>query len=152
MPTDHSCIRDDGGTPNRHCDACDAERAQVDAVRTAPTGPVAPIDLSALDPGIRDVVRRIREAGFETTDSGDGVSKSADWYASGEAIPFPHVAVETTPGWMVSDAHQLAELLGDGWNVEATYATHDQVASLFARTLDPREIDAADPDDVEEGR
>lgn len=25
-PVEHTCIKDDGGTPNRRCDACEAER------------------------------------------------------------------------------------------------------------------------------
>lgn len=33
------------------------------------------LNLEELDPGIREVVRRLRKAGFNTTDSGDGVSK-----------------------------------------------------------------------------
>ena len=39
-----------------------------------------------LDPGIVKLVRALREAGFETTDSGDGVSKGAD------GAPYAHVA------------------------------------------------------------
>ena len=33
------------------------------------------IDYGELDPGIRETVRRLNEEGFETCDSGDGVSK-----------------------------------------------------------------------------
>lgn len=92
-----------------------------------------------LDPGIRDIVLRIQAAGFETTDSGDGVSKPQEWYESGEAIPFPHVVVRTTPKRMIVDAHTVADLLGPDWNVEAEYQTLTGDAHLFARTLDPRE-------------
>lgn len=45
------------------------------------------IDYSTLDPGIREVVRLLREAGHETTDSGDGVSKGAD------GLPRAHVVI-----------------------------------------------------------
>jgi len=50
------------------------------------------IDYDEIDPGIRDVVRRLREAGYNTTDSGDGVTKFAE---GGEAmdcaLPYAHV-------------------------------------------------------------
>lgn len=50
------------------------------------------MDYDELDPGIREVVRRLNEAGFITTDSGDGVSK-AELIASGDAMDFPHVFI-----------------------------------------------------------
>lgn len=34
--------------------------------------------IDALDPGIRDLVIALNDAGFRTTDSGDGVSKAED--------------------------------------------------------------------------
>lgn len=44
-----------------------------------------------LDPGIRDLVRFLRERhGFNTTDSGDG-SKAATMDC---AMPFPHVVIK----------------------------------------------------------
>lgn len=90
-------------------------------------------ELAALDPGIRDTVAHLRASGFDTTDSGDGHSKPADWFASGEAMPFPHVAALTTPSRMVADAERMASVLGGGWVVEASYATDSQRAMLFAR-------------------
>lgn len=93
-----------------------------------------------LDPGIRDVVRTLHAAGFETTDSGDGESKPQAWYDCGEAIPFPHVLAETTPETMIADAERMAAVLGAGWNIEAEYQTLTKRAHLFARTLDPREV------------
>jgi hypothetical protein len=36
---------------------------------------VSKFTYSELDPGIRETVRRLNDLGFETTDSGDGVSK-----------------------------------------------------------------------------
>jgi len=92
-----------------------------------------------LDPGIRDTVRMLHANGFATTDSGDGVSKPADWYESGEAIPFPHVVVTSTPDTMVADAERCAAVLGADWNVEAEYQTLTKTAHLFARQLDERE-------------
>lgn len=96
-------------------------------------------ELLACDPGIRDVVELLNAHDFETTDSGDGVSKPTDWYESGEAIPFPHVVVMSTPDTLVADAERCAALLGPAWNVEAGYQTLTKRAHLFARELDPRE-------------
>lgn len=47
------------------------------------------INYDELDPGIREVVRRLNNAGFTTTDSGDGVSKPE--ILDGDALDFPHV-------------------------------------------------------------
>lgn len=92
--------------------------------------------LAEVDPGIRDLVRRLNEIGFETTDSGDGVSKPADWYISGEAMPYPNVACVTTPFWMVQEANLLAATLGREWNVEASYNPRDGKAILLATKCD----------------
>jgi hypothetical protein len=95
-------------------------------------------DESRLDPGIRDVVRTLRAAGFQTSDSGDGVSKPADWYKSGEALPYPHVFSVTTTRAMVDDAGILLQLLraehgtmGD-WRVVASWSPNDGHAILEA--------------------
>lgn len=96
-------------------------------------------DYGELDPGIRDTVRLLRDAGFDTTDSGDGVSKPQDWYDSGEAMPFPHVAAAAAPEVLLREAHRMQAVLGDGWTVEASFTTHDGSAILLARTLHERE-------------
>lgn len=80
----------------------------------------------ALDPGIRDVVVLLRSNGFDTTDSGDGVSKPPE----GRVFDFPHVAVVTSPALLVFEAERLAALLGKPWKVEATW-TVGEVAVLF---------------------
>jgi hypothetical protein len=97
------------------------------------------LDYSTLDPGIRDTVRLLRDAGFDTTDSGDGVSKPADWYESGDAIPFAHINAVTTVDVMIAEAERMAAILGPDWNVEAGYQTLTKTAHLFARQLDERE-------------
>lgn len=95
-----------------------------------------------LDPGIRDVVETLHKYGFETTDSGDGVSKPAHWYQPDEhgitqAFDFPHVVCATTPQTMLDAAYRLQWLLGDEWSVEATYYAKDRTAILFAgKTVD----------------
>jgi len=77
-----------------------------------------------LDPGIREVVRWLRAAGFDTYDSGDGVSKT-DWIARGTAMRVPHVFIRTTPAAMTTDARDLL------WAVRATGV--DVQSSLVAR-------------------
>lgn len=46
-----------------------------------------PLDPAELDPGIRNLVLLMRKHGFDTCDSGDGVSKPD----MGCALDFPHV-------------------------------------------------------------
>ena len=77
--------------------------------------------IDALDPGIRDLVVQLNDAGFSTTDSGDGKSKPAEWYASGEAFPYPHVVCEVSQEQIVKETQRLSEVLGPTWRVEATY-------------------------------
>lgn len=100
-----------------------------------------PIDYDALDPGIRDVVRAINEWGWETCDSGDGVSKPADYEC---ALRFPHVFAEAQfVESMIAEAIELAHLLtvrfGPGWYVEANYSTKDSKAILCAQKDVPAE-------------
>ena len=54
-----------------------------------------------LDPGIRETVRLLRDAGFETTDSGDGVSKPE----VGRCLSFGHVFIEVSPDKLISEAN-----------------------------------------------
>lgn len=86
------------------------------------------IDYSQLDPGIRDTVQRLREAGFETSDSGDGVSKPADQIE----IPFPHVAAGVNPLTMLANSRAMQIILGVLWTVEATYFPKTGNAILLA--------------------
>lgn len=45
--------------------------------------------IESLDPGVRRLVTLLRERGFNTTDSGDGVSKPSDE----RSMDVPHVAI-----------------------------------------------------------
>lgn len=85
----------------------------------------APIDYDEIDPGVRRLVRLLRDNGFETCDSGDGVSKYADapeddeiedgpvlvadW--AGCAEPVANVYMQIDPARMVSEAHRLEAIL-----------------------------------------
>jgi hypothetical protein len=82
-----------------------------------PSSLVAPIDYEQLDPGVRDLVKRLREAGFETTDSGDGVSKPVEE----RAFDCLHVAAVVRAEDIVPESHRFHAIVGDGWHVEATY-------------------------------
>lgn len=53
-----------------------------------------PFDYESLSPGIREVVRTLRCAGIDTTDSGDGSNHTAGMEC---AVPFPMVAAWTSP-------------------------------------------------------
>ena len=87
------------------------------------------LNYADLDVGIRNTVRLLRDAGFETTDSGDGVSKPQ---IEGCTLPVPHVFAHTTPVRAFKDAARMARLLGKGWHVELSYSTADQQCFLLA--------------------
>lgn len=70
--------------------------------------PLAPNIIEALDPGIRRIVLWMRGLGFETTDSGDGVTKPArgeDWT---EGVPHVYAVLPS-----LSQAPQLVKHLTD---------------------------------------
>lgn len=89
-----------------------------------------------LDPGIAATVLKLRAAGFETTDSGDGISKFKLGIADETTIPFPHIAVQSSRFGIIDDADRLhvflkAHGLHDGAQIEATYDPADQSAILL---------------------
>lgn len=83
--------------------------------------------IAALDPGIRDVVVMLDAAGWDTCDSGDGVSKPP----AGRVFDEPHVFVQIK-GDIAEQAQVLLSQLGDGWYVEGNYSTFDGKAMLGA--------------------
>lgn len=78
------------------------------------------VDFSGLDVGVRNTVFWLRRAGFETVDSGDGITKATDSdYVDGEFLPYPHVAMLVTPSEMVREADRLMATLEEaGVNFE----------------------------------
>lgn len=87
-----------------------------------------------LDPGIRGIVMWLRINGFETTDSGDGVSK-VQMIASGDALAFPNVFMRCSSERMRSEADRLLALVcmagfGDKARIEASYDPRDRSAVL----------------------
>lgn len=85
------------------------------------------IDEDQLDPGIADVVTMLRNLNFKPTDSGDGRSKPDD----ARDFDRKHVACTVAPQAdeepkehcvrFHAEARRLANVLGSGWMIEATY-------------------------------
>ncbi len=69
------------------------------------------IDYDSLDPGVRETVRRLNEWHFDTTDSGDGVSKLAQGYDPSEMLDVPHVFIRCHACDLVAEAERLMFLL-----------------------------------------
>ncbi len=85
-----------------------------------------------LDVGIHDVVRLLHLAGFRTTDSGDGVSKTP----GAEVIPFPHVAIQSTPDELLGAARRALVVLREsglerGLVIEASFSPIDDSAVVL---------------------
>lgn len=103
------------------------------------------------DPGIRETVRWLRDHGFETCDSGDGVSK-ANKLKDGQYLPFPHVVMLSTPGNLVADAERLQAALakhGIGFeardfdtdpHIEASYSPLDGHAVIMLSNVDDKSM------------
>lgn len=97
------------------------------------------INYDELDPGIREVVRWLRYLGFDTTDSGDGVTKVGEMAC---AIAEPHVFMVVNDFELLDDAdtlHTECSQLGlpafdpntmKGFKIEATYDPADASAIL----------------------
>ena len=92
----------------------------------------ANFDYAKLDPGIREIVRLLRYAGFDTADSGDGVSKSRSDYERGYALRTPHIFSVAVPDQMLKEARRMQTLLGGAWAVEASFSATDGTALLMA--------------------
>jgi len=94
-----------------------------------------------LDPGIANVVALLQQRGFETCDSGDGVSKPASWYEPDErgvteAISYPHVVFRIEKKKMLAEATRALRLLREtypteNWQVEATFYENSGAASVM---------------------
>lgn len=81
------------------------------SLREMPRDKIEPLneaELSALNPGIRSTVQRLREWGFNTADSGDGLTAQYDC-----DLPCPYVHIVTAPEELVSETERLVNLLND---------------------------------------
>ena len=113
---------------------------------TAAHGQNAALDVAALDPGIRETVRRLRAAGFGTTDSGDGVTKLPD---AAEVLAFPHVTIRCDLTRLVEETRRLHNLLTANWIaaepvgrgpvwIQASYDPADDVATIMLAGVDDK--------------
>ena len=86
-----------------------------------------------LDPGIREVVMMLNHYGFETSDSGDGVSKFADGDAEAYAcnIPWPHVVCPVSSELMGEYADEIGRVLSQqGLTLRPTPKDYDEIGAL----------------------
>jgi hypothetical protein len=106
-------------------------------------------DIDGLDPGIRQLVIYLDGHGFETCDSGDGVSKvGAMECAEAES----HVYMIVTPTTMVAEAHRLEALLAAGGidapelRIECSYSPNDMTALLSLHGVRDSDLPFTSPD------
>jgi len=81
----------------------------MDTMGTSTDSLTAPTN--ELDPGITEVVALLQGWDFETTDSGDGVTKLRAGWSPDEALDIPHVHMQVRPDLMVQKADLLRGLL-----------------------------------------
>lgn len=97
-----------------------------------------------LDPGIAATVSLLIAAGFNTTDSGDGVSKDT---TREDVLPFPHVVATVAPNDLLEEARRLRRILEfvgvsigpqDGVHpaIEAAYDVGAGVATILLSGVD----------------
>lgn len=92
--------------------------------------------LSAIDPGVKDIVVDLNKRGWTTTDSGDGVSKPPDE----RIFHSRHVAVVANISTMVMDSFKLLKDLVDlepgvSWMVESNFSPNDGAALHLAHVF-----------------
>lgn len=109
--------------------------------------PLSTEGASALDPGVRDLVLALRSAGYETTDSGDGVSKPQ---VDGCTLPFLHVYIHVPNHnvWsLVSYADDLQRWLEkhgySALTVEASYVPGESAMCMVRKKLTWDDIEVA---------
>ena len=92
------------------------------------------MNIEELDPGIRRHVLSLRDAGFETTDSGDGISKLGG-PGEGCMLDAPNIAIVLPAvDCLIEEAlgaQRVLDEIEDGWRVEACWSTYDRVPVLL---------------------
>lgn len=112
--------------------------------------------IETLDPDIRHTVQWLREHGFQTTDSGDGVSKFQGGAPDTCALPFPHVAIVVSPDQLQREADRLFYLIESSGidvhatladdpsipvvNIEATYYPRESIAMILLTGVSDKDI------------
>ena len=100
--------------------------------------------MSDLCPGIRKTVLFLQRHGFNTTDSGDGVSNEG----MGCELDHPNVFMLCPPDKLLTESHRLLELLArqgvrctpdpDGPHIEVSYDPSDGIGILCLFNLDDK--------------
>jgi hypothetical protein len=99
---------------------------------------MAELDYETLDPGIRRLVRKLNEAGYRTTDSGDGISKGEN-----AVEPYPHVHIalpravnmERTADALLALIETWVEATPDDLHIQVSYSPLDGVKLLSVTGL-----------------
>ena len=97
---------------------------------------------SILTPGIRKTVLWLRSHGYDTTDSGDGVTNVEAGMEC--ALDIPHVCMMTTPLKMVAASRNLLDLVtsvgikAEQGMIEASYDPVSGVALLMLYGVDDK--------------
>lgn len=93
---------------------------------------LAAIDLDTIDPGVRRLVRWLRAMGFDTTDSGDGVTKPAA--GDVEALTVPHVFIRGNIPCVLQRRLAIAGIEPAVGRIQYTYdpADNSHVVALYA--------------------
>lgn len=103
---------------------------------TPPLPPLSDDVLDGIDPSVRGLVVTLRDHGFNTIDSGDGVTPK-----DCETNPVPHVIMQVDPSQLVAEADRLVELVAswglaslntapDGQGIDACYLPASKRAHL----------------------
>lgn len=97
--------------------------------------------IAECDPNVRPIVQALMDAGFDTTDSGDGAKTDMDC-----ALDFPHVAGvfgdedDDSLSIMEQHADDIAEAAsaqaGAPWDCEVSWSTADRQWTWFAHPKD----------------
>ena len=85
--------------------------------------------IASCDPVIRRVVRMLRMRGFETCDSGDGVTKPQ----LARNLPYPHVFIEVH-GQLVEMSHELKRRIE---SLDITVGTSGTAGPWIEASYDP---------------
>lgn len=87
-----------------------------------------------ITPGVARTVALLQSWGFDTTDSGDGVTNVEAGMEC--AMPFPNVAMQVEPDELIAKADRLLRLL---WQVgiQAMPASYDVTMPSIQATYDP---------------
>lgn len=99
-------------------------------------------DYDSLDEGIREKVRSLQKAGFNTIDSGDG--SKWDWMSCA-SMPHAHIVCRMDALGTMShcmDASQVGlDILGDGWTAEISYTYGEDSAIIVFQLPDENSHD-----------